>query len=286
MVSRHTHFSGTRWIHLWLHLKDILKSSSENVKSNTNQYSLDDLTAYRDDMQRFFYHTSHNLKGPVTRLNGLIELLLMENAAGDNQQYLGKIDREVKQMKRMLAKLQTINEIAEYEAKYQTCQLGEVISRVLARHQKNISEKNIFVRINTEEDYSLSYPEFLLFWMLDNLVENAIVFSQSDSHIQSYLEINIDKQDNQLLISLEDNGDGIRQESEEHLFELFYRDSPRSEGAGLGLYIVRECIKKMGGEIRLESKPSAFTRFELVLPYLLSSNEADRHEQINTAYKV
>ena len=89
-----------------------------------------------------------------------------------------------------------------------------------------------------------------------------------------------------MLISLEDNGDGIRQDSKEHIFELFYRDSPRSEGAGLGLYIVRECIKKMGGEIRLESKPSAFTRFELVLPYLLSSNEADRHEQINTAYKV
>jgi signal transduction histidine kinase len=286
MVNRHTHFSGTRWIHLWLQLKQVLISSSENEKRDYTFTNVEQLAGYQADMQQFFYHTSHNLKGPITRLNGLIELLLMDKSAEGNQQYLSKIDREVKQMNKMLSKLQTINEIAGLEVHDHKCSLGQVIDSVLSRYQNRISEKNIYVQINTDEDYELDCHEKMLFWMLDNLVENAIIFSQSDEETQSYLKININKQADQLLISVEDNGVGIRAEAYEQIFELFYRDSPLSEGVGAGLYIVRECAKRMHGKISVASKPACYTRFDISVPHQAVNNVKVDIKQTFTTYKV
>ncbi len=269
MISMHNHLGGTRWLHLWIFIKQSLKSSEDEKYFTQVQALVHNPDKYQADMQCFFYHTSHNLKGSVSRLNGLVELLMMDSSQDMSKQYLVRINREVKQMNKMLGKLQIINEIIKCEEDEQVCQPEQIINQVLGKYQHHISEKNIFIRIYAEEDYAIQCKESLLFWTLDNLIENAIVFSQLDGDHQSYIEIYLSEVNGQLKIVLEDNGEGIRKESQERVKELFYRDSLRSEGGGIGLYIVDECIKKLKGSIRVQSETACYTRFELTLPKLM-----------------
>lgn len=286
MVNRHSHFGGTRWLHLWYLIKELVKNTTNTSSYSETHLPNPDYSQSHQDLQRLFYHTSHNLKGPVSRLNGLIELLLLDKSAGNSQQYIGKIDREVKHMNKMLAKLQTINDINMLGEEMQLCNLDKVIHRVLKKHEKLISEKNIFIRIHAAKEYSLLSREPLLFWLLDNLVENAIMFSRADSEEQSCLEISLQQQEGTLYLRLEDNGEGIRRESQNQVFELFFRDSLQSVGGGIGLYIVRECVKKLNGSISLQSEPGRYTRVEVALSD--GKNEAGdtRSKQKKLTHKV
>lgn len=269
MVSMHNHFGGTRWLHLWNLIKQSLKSPDDEKYIYHAKVSGHNSDQYQADMQRFFYHTSHNLKSSVSRLNGLVELLRVDKSQDMSRQYLGKIDQEVKQMNKMLGKLQIINDIAKCEEEEKVFQMEQIINRVLGKYQNHITEKNIFIRIYAEEDYAIRCKESLVFWALDNLIENAIVFSRPNGNEQSYIEISLSEAKGQLKIVLEDNGEGIRKESQERVKELFYRDSLRSEGGGIGLYVVDECIKKLNGSIRMQSEMACYTRFELTLPKLM-----------------
>lgn len=268
MVSMHHHLGGTRWVHLWTLIKQTLKLSNKEKSITQVQIPGYNPDKYQADMQRFFYHTSHNLKGSVSRLNGLVGLLMLDSSQDMEKQYLGKIDWEVKQMNKMLGKLQTINDIANCEEEEKVCHLEQIINRVLSNYQDQISAKNIFIRIFAEEDFAIQCQRSLLLWVLDNLIENAIAYSRPDIDVQSYIDISLSEENGHLKLVLEDNGEGIRKVSHTRVRELFYRDSLRSEGGGIGLYIVYECINKLQGNIRLESEPDSFTRFEVTLPKL------------------
>ncbi|MGB5929277.1 MAG: HAMP domain-containing sensor histidine kinase, partial [Cyclobacteriaceae bacterium] len=76
------------------------------------------------------------------------------------------------------------------------------------------------------------------------------------------------------VISVKDNGEGISEEKLENIFEMFYRASESSEGSGLGLYIVKNVIDKMNGEIKVESKESEGTNFTVTLPARFSEEES------------
>jgi signal transduction histidine kinase len=65
---------------------------------------------------------------------------------------------------------------------------------------------------------------------------------------------------------VEDNGVGIKPDHHEKIFDMFYRASENSKGSGLGLYIAREAVKKLGGQITVESELGKGTRFRIILP--------------------
>ena len=74
-----------------------------------------------------------------------------------------------------------------------------------------------------------------------------------------------------LYIEVEDNGEGIQDTYKDRIFEMFYRASEQSEGSGLGLYIVKNAVEKLGGQLTVDSKPGAGTTFQITLP-----NKADQ----------
>ncbi len=265
MVNRHTHIGGTRWIHLWLELRHALHIHSDFMKIFQKTAPLKVHPTNQSDIQQFLYHTSHNLKGPVSRLKGLVTLILLETENKKSDQYVGKIDQEVKQMEKILAKLQTISDVLSVEHGVRECKLGILISQILDKQQEAIMEKNILVKIDADEDLQFWTEAPLLHLILDNLIENAIQYAKAGVG-QPKLEIGLKKTAHTLHILVEDNGEGIRYGSEEKVFELFYRDSENSNGGGLGLYVVKEALKKLGGSICLESEEDQFTRFSLNIP--------------------
>jgi signal transduction histidine kinase len=98
-----------------------------------------------------------------------------------------------------------------------------------------------------------------------NLISNAIKYRKINDEV-CRVSIRVDVNDVQAVIQFKDNGIGISPENLNRIFEMFYRASEQSEGSGLGLYIVKNAVDKLDGELTVNSQPGIGTTFEITLP--------------------
>ena len=89
---------------------------------------------------------------------------------------------------------------------------------------------------------------------------------------KSFLKINITVKKGHALINFSDNGIGIDNEHLDRIFEMFYRANDQKVGSGLGLYIVKESVERLGGRVEVESEAGIGTRFKIKLPNLTSDS--------------
>lgn len=102
--------------------------------------------------------------------------------------------------------------------------------------------------------------------IFNNIISNSIKY-QHAHELNPQLEISIEVNDTNAFLSFKDNGIGIEKENLNKIFDMFFRSpGTKADGSGLGLYIVREIIKKMKGKISVESKVNEGTRFVIELP--------------------
>ncbi|MGB0423892.1 MAG: sensor histidine kinase, partial [Flavobacteriales bacterium] len=101
--------------------------------------------------------------------------------------------------------------------------------------------------------------------ILNNLVSNSIKY-RDRTREQSTFELSIQESQNNIEIIAQDNGVGIDEESLPKIYDMFYRIAEDDMGSGIGLYIVKEAIDKMGGSITVESEPGKGCKFTIILP--------------------
>jgi signal transduction histidine kinase len=104
-----------------------------------------------------------------------------------------------------------------------------------------------------------------------NLISNAIKYRRIDSGIVPEIFIKIHVDNLRADISFSDNGIGIDENDLAKIFEMFYRATVQSDGSGIGLYIVKNAVDKLGGKISVASKFGHGTRFNIILPNRINS---------------
>jgi signal transduction histidine kinase len=97
---------------------------------------------------------------------------------------------------------------------------------------------------------------------------NSIKYSKTDTDEVCVLNLNVTVDESKALFVLEDNGQGISKEALPKIFDMFYRANEQSDGSGLGLYIVKEVVERLNGEIRMESEKGEWTKVYLTIPNL------------------
>lgn len=103
-----------------------------------------------------------------------------------------------------------------------------------------------------------------------NLISNAIKYRRPDAN-DSLVTIKITVDHLCADITFSDNGIGIKAASLKRIFEMFYRATDQGEGSGIGLYIVKNAVEKLGGQINVASTPGHGTRFHILLPNRINS---------------
>ena len=101
--------------------------------------------------------------------------------------------------------------------------------------------------------------------ILSNLVSNSVKYHNMNQP-NPYVKVSLDVNYKTLTIIVEDNGEGIPPQKIEKIFDMFYRASRNSNGSGLGLYIVKEIVNKLGGTIDVESEVNKGTKFIVKIP--------------------
>ena len=117
-----------------------------------------------------------------------------------------------------------------------------------------------------DEEVMLNLDELRMKMILVNLLNNAIKYRDQDK-MESSVMISLEESKDSWTLSVEDNGLGIAKDHQSRISDMFYRASENSDGSGLGLFIVREAVERLDGEINLKSTVGQGTAFTMRFPY-------------------
>lgn len=237
---------------------EINKGLEEKINERTNRLK----EAYKE-LDTFFYRASHDFRRPLTTFMGLAEVARITVKDKTALELFEKVDETAHTLDRMLVKLQSISDVGTQQLVYKEVFITELINDILDSFRDEIQHKNMKVstQINLSDSF-YSYPAMVKI-VLGNLIENAIQFHSPDNPVMS---ITVHQEENRVVLKVADNGQGIEAEMKDKIFEMYFRGSDRSKGNGLGLYIAKKAVEKLGGTITVESAVYMGTTFTVTLP--------------------
>jgi len=210
---------------------------------------------------------AHDLRSPLTRIRGVCETTLRANAG--TEEYKEMSATVIEEVDRLVNMINIMLEIAEtdsgvVEIKHSPINIETLVEDVIELFQPLADEKNITVSAGFPGDVIVNGDLARLQRVLANILDNAIKYTPQNG------TINFDAKTTGecVLISIQDNGIGMDEETVTKIFKRFFRaDQARSTpGNGLGLSLAMALIKAHSGEIRVESTPGEGSSFLIVLP--------------------
>ena len=240
--------------------RDIVEKNRQLSESN------EELVRHNNELQQFSYTVSHNLRGPVASLGGLIYLFNQQNLTGDNQELLNHLGKSLQSLETTISDLSHIIDIRNNLSRIrQKIVLRDELEQITVLLEKEISVHEVTITEAFKDAPEIYAVKHMVDSILYNLISNAIKYRSPDR--KPHLKISSHRTNNTVSISLEDNGLGLDLEKhKEKLFGLYKRFHTHTDGRGLGLFLVKLQVQSMGGSIDVDSKLGASTTFTIRLP--------------------
>jgi len=221
-------------------------------------------------IEQFIYSCSHTLRSPLKSIQGLVYLLknpdkFPEASAGE---YLESISRTVNKMEVVLNDLEKFLSNSRQDISVHQIDLRGVLDSVLLDFQEQILIRDIKVVVKDHISACLYTDEARMRIILNHVLSNAIIFHDDQANKNKRIGVKLEVTRRSCTISIRDNGTGIHPDIMPKIFDLFYRGSERSVGSGVGLYVSREVIRKMCGDITIQSVMNRGTVVKLIFPNL------------------
>lgn len=229
-----------------------------------------DLQHYRDTRQEFLANISHELRTPITYLEGYAKVLSDElyDTEEEKKQYLDIIHQEALRLNHLINDLFELSKMEEgkISLSLEWVDLEEIVESCVQKLQLKAKEKNLALCSEIAKQVPLVYADGLrMEQIVLNLMENAVRYTARGAVRVRLLK---EKDANQIIV--EDTGMGIPADELPYIFDRFYRvEKSRSRefgGTGLGLAIVKKLVELQGGTIDVYSQIGAGTRFIIKIP--------------------
>ncbi len=219
--------------------------------------------------KQFVANVAHDLRTPLTIMNGELEVALQKKRA--ITEYQGVVQSTKEEVKRLNELVEQLLFLANQDAKNQ--QIGmdkidliDVVSAAFAGFSPKMKRKKIKTELLLpEESIQVTGNATMLRQLFSNLIDNAVKYTYEKGTIA----VTVGKKDHTATVSIKDTGIGIEESEQEKIFDRFYRvDTSRSQtkGYGLGLAICRTIVNIHHGHLEVRSKKDAGTMFTVVLP--------------------
>ncbi len=218
-------------------------------------------------VRQFSADAAHELRTPLTILKGEIEVALQssQEPAGIRQTLISCLE----EVDRLNSLVEDLLLMARMESNALSTppapvNLAEVLQDVTPALSELAARAGNSCAVTAAQPLWVEGYDSLLFRLVFNLAENAIKYTPSGGQI----EVTLERENGSALLQVKDNGPGISAETQEHIFDRFYRGDPAREGSGtgLGLALVRSIVQLHKGEILVSSTPGAGSCFRVKLP--------------------
>ena len=217
------------------------------------------------ELDFLIYSISHDLRSPLMSVKGLLALIAESEETNANvKTYLKMADGSIDRLD------QTIYDILEYsrnsrtEILYEKFNVRQVVE-LINSDLKYYNEKAIDFQIHVNGNVDIYTDKKRFVTVIKNLISNAVKYSKTDNE-PSFVKFELNEVGEFYEVTVSDNGVGIPKDQHGRIFEMFYRVSAGRVGSGLGLFIVKEIMEKLGGTISLQSEPNVGSSFTIRLP--------------------
>jgi len=239
-------------------IAEINRELERNIQDRTSAL----VEAYKE-LDTFFYRASHDFRRPLTTFMGLAEVAKITVREEHALELFTKVRETAVNLDKMLVKLQSISDVGAQQLVYKEVYLREIIDEIIASHHEDLGRKHIRIEIDMQSIKPLiSYPAMVKI-ILENLIENSIQFA---GFVEPFIRIQVMQVEGHVLVRIVDNGQGIDQQYQDQVFDMYFRGNERSKGNGLGLYIVKKAVQKLNGSITFSSTYGEGTSFEVRIP--------------------
>ncbi|MEM7549446.1 MAG: ATP-binding protein [Bacteroidota bacterium] len=217
------------------------------------------------ELDNFVYRSSHDLVAPLKSLKGLINIAQIDPNQRSTSEYLEKMSSRVNKLEDFIKSIMEYSINSKRHTIIERVKLDDIIESVAEDIKYYRNAEKVELIKDFDPDTVISTDKKRLEIILSNLVTNCIKYH--DYHkVSPHIRVTAAIENNKYTIQIIDNGLGIREEYLKNIFNMFFRASNNSEGSGLGLYIVRDMVDKLGGTVEVQSKVGEGTSFAIKLP--------------------
>ena len=222
------------------------------------------LAKANDELDRFVYSVSHDLRAPLSSILGLTNVYTLSTSADEKESIVRLISDRANTLDAFIREILDYSRNSRRTLKLQPVNIKNIIDEVTEEinHMKGFDRLRLNTNINPDIEVVTDRDRLKV--VLNNLITNAVKYS--DYGKDSFIHITSSVGADHWSISIEDNGIGIKPEHHERIFDMFYQAHDHSQGSGLGLYIVKETVQRLNGEIQMSSVYGTGTTFSLVMP--------------------
>ncbi|QSE98260.1 PAS domain-containing sensor histidine kinase [Fulvivirga lutea] len=253
-----------------------LEESNEALRSNSLSLvkTLEELSDRNFELDQLVYRTSHDLRSPLRSILGLVNLYKLEHEQVSDD-YILKIEDRILKMDEFIKSMLNYSRASRMGLQYEKVNIKELIDDSIEGLEFLEGFQNM--RINTKVTGELEKvitDKLRLKIVLGNILSNAIKYRNPELK-ENKLDITIKVLKKSVKITFVDNGIGISKEYLNKVFDMFYRATEQSDGSGLGMYIVKQSIERLEGQIDIESKLGVGTKITVTLPIAEENKPTD-----------
>jgi signal transduction histidine kinase len=239
-------------------LEEVVKQRTIQIQEKNTE-----LEQKSEELNLFLYSASHDLRGPLKTIEGLCNLGLKEDS--EPLELFTLIKNKLSNLESNIDDLNTVTKIQNQDIPNVIIDFNQIHQYIYERFISNTGISNVNIVFNNKIEKPFISNKFAIKTIYQNIFENALKYKNPEKDL--ILKINIYEELNSIKIVFEDNGIGIPTKIISKIFNMFYRGNNESKNdTGLGLFIVKKAINKLGGTIEVSSEENHGATFTITLP--------------------
>lgn len=240
-------------------LENLVKERTEKLKNTVDQ-----LNKSVSELDRFVYSASHDLGAPLKSMLGLLNIARKDEDKSQADQYLDYIEKSVYNLEDVIKSLISYSRNSRLDVENLDINVKEVVDEIISELAFLPSCENFKFDVEIPDQQIIKSDRQRLKIILHNLINNAIKYADTEKQ-NPFVKIKYVASPEYHEIIVQDNGIGISDDQKDRIFEMFYRGTEKSKGSGLGLFIVKETLSALDGDITLDTKQHDGSRFVIKL---------------------
>ncbi|NJN42473.1 MAG: hypothetical protein HC811_09880 [Flammeovirgaceae bacterium] len=216
------------------------------------------------ELDRFVYSVSHDLTAPLKSVKGLINVIRLERDQNQMPEYVDMIEKSVVKLEDFITEVLDYSRSNRKEVLAEEIKIDPLINEILDNYRYMDSFEKLY--IHTRYDIlSVKTDRFLFKLIMNNLISNAIKYQRNQHDHTPEISITTHRVNGSIKVGVSDNGTGIKEDSKNHLFTMFYRGDSSTYGSGLGLYIAKVSAERINAKIEVDSVYGSGSTFTVTI---------------------